>query len=173
MSSACGRCPASSALFGYGGNVNVSIVLSEECDPWLKDITGAGEMADSSEVVPGDLVDLAEASLHTFPADLIMLSGDAIVNESMLTGESVPVSKVPIDDKGVIAITSLTGDLSPDLNRHFLFAGTKIVRVRRLETSHSTTSGGEAVGVVVRTGFNTTKGALVRSMLFPKPMGYV
>ena len=29
-----------------------------------------------------------------------------------------------------------------------------------------------ALAIVVRTGFNTTKGALVRSMLFPKPSGF-
>ena len=29
-----------------------------------------------------------------------------------------------------------------------------------------------ALGICVRTGFNTTKGALVRSMLFPKPSGF-
>lgn len=89
----------------------------------------------------------------------------------MLTGESVPVSKVPIDDKGVASMTSVGGDVAPDLSKNFLFCGTKIVRIRRMETSTTTAKGGEAVGMVVRTGFNTTKGALVRSMLFPKPMG--
>ena len=136
---------------------------------WRKSVW---ELVDSSELVPGDLVDLSEESMHTFPADLVLLSGDAIVNESMLTGESVPVSKVPIDDAGVQSMTSVGGDVSPDLGKHFLFCGTRIVRIRKTESAHSTVKGGEAVGMVVRTGFNTTKGALVRSMLFPKPMGF-
>lgn len=136
---------------------------------WRK---GSWSMIDSSELVPGDLVDLSEESLQTFPADLVLLSGDAIVNESMLTGESVPVSKVPADDKAVMSMTSVGGDVAPDLSRHFLFCGTRIVRIRRTETAQSTVKGGEAVGMVVRTAFNTTKGALVRSMLFPKPMGF-
>jgi cation-transporting ATPase 13A2 len=131
----------------------------------------SGEVSDSSQLVPGDLIDLAEGSLHTFPADIVLLSGDAIVNESMLTGESVPVSKIPVDDKTVLAMTSVGGDVPPDLGKHFMFCGTKVVRIRRMETTSSTAAGGEAVGMVVRTGFNTTKGALVRSMLFPKPMG--
>ena len=109
--------------------------------------------------------------MHTFPADVVLLSGDAIVNESMLTGESVPVSKIPVDDVTVRAMIAVGGDVPPDLGKHFMFCGTKIVRIRRLENANSTTKGGEAVGMVVRTGFNTTKGALVRSMLFPKPMG--
>lgn len=60
--------------------------------------------------------------------------------------------------------------MTPAVARHFLFCGTKIVRARRPQEDRH----GEAValGLVVRTGFNTTKGALVRSMLFPKPSGF-
>uniref|UniRef100_A0A0K3CK53 Cation-transporting ATPase n=1 Tax=Rhodotorula toruloides TaxID=5286 RepID=A0A0K3CK53_RHOTO len=133
-------------------------------------------MADSSTLVPGDLVDLSEPSLHTFPADLILLSGDAIVNESMLTGESVPVSKVPIEPEFVPLVSSPGPEIAPELARYVVFNGTKIIRIRK--TAPSVAQGGkpgadlEAVAMVVRTGFNTTKGALVRSMLFPKPFGF-
>ena len=40
---------------------------------------------DSSDLMPGDVFDAAEQSLAIVPADCILLSGDAIVNESMLT----------------------------------------------------------------------------------------
>ena len=49
--------------------------------------------------------------------------------------------------------------------RHTLFSGTQIVQTR----SYDNTS---VLAVVVRTGFNTSKGDLVRSILFPKPMGF-
>lgn len=60
--------------------------------------------------------------------------------------------------------------MTPAVARNFLFCGTKIVRARRPQEERH----GEAValGLVVRTGFNTTKGSLVRSMLFPKPSGF-
>lgn len=60
--------------------------------------------------------------------------------------------------------------VSPEIARHFLFCGTKIIRTRRPQEDQD----GDAVALamVVRTGFNTTKGALVRSMLFPKPHGF-
>lgn len=60
--------------------------------------------------------------------------------------------------------------VSPDTARHFLFCGTKIIRTRRPQEDQE----GDAVALAlaVRTGFNTTKGALVRSMLFPKPSGF-
>ncbi|KAK4701843.1 hypothetical protein P7C70_g4386, partial [Phenoliferia sp. Uapishka_3] len=127
---------------------------------------------DSADLVPGDLVDLSEASMHTFPADFVLLSGDAIVNESMLTGESVPVSKVPVEDESVALISSSGGEVPAELSRHVVFSGTKIVRIR--QTTPPGIGGGEpeALAMVIRTGFDTTKGALVRSMLFPKPFGF-
>ncbi|GAA5922543.1 hypothetical protein JCM1841_006194 [Sporobolomyces salmonicolor] len=137
---------------------------------------GEWATADSTSLVPGDLLDLSEASLTTFPSDLLLLSGDAIVNESMLTGESVPVSKVPVEAEAVKWISEPGGDIKSELARHVVFNGTKIIRIRKTTPSVASAGGGghepEAVAMVLRTGFNTTKGALVRSMLFPKPFGF-
>lgn len=47
----------------------------------------------SSELVPGDIIDIRGLERHKMPCDALMLSGSAIVNESMLTGESVPMIK--------------------------------------------------------------------------------
>jgi cation-transporting ATPase 13A2 len=109
-----------------------------------------GIMADSSELVPGDLVDVAEVSLEAFPADMLLLSGDAIVNESMLTGESVPVSKTPVEDAAVRSLGAVGGEIPAIVAKHFLFGGTRIVRVRR--TGGTSNINGEAVAIVVRTG---------------------
>ena len=59
--------------------------------------------------------------------------------------------------------------MRPDLAKHFLFNGTKIIRARRPQDGQDESA---ALAVVIRTGFNTTKGSLVRSMLFPKPSGF-
>jgi cation-transporting ATPase 13A2 len=99
---------------------------------------------------------------------MFLLSGDAIVNESMLTGESVPVSKIPVADD-VLAGWQDATEVGGDASKAFLYSGTKVVRIR------GALGGGDdapACALVVRTGFTTTKGALVRSMLFPKPMGF-
>ncbi|GAA5992809.1 hypothetical protein JCM10908_001348 [Rhodotorula pacifica] len=128
---------------------------------------------DSASLVPGDLIDLAYENLHTFPADVVLLSGDAIVNESMLTGESVPVSKVPIEAAVVGLVSAPGGEIKADLSKHVLYNGTKIIRIRKTMAGGKAGAGElEAVAMVLRTGFNTTKGALVRSMLFPKPFGF-
>ncbi|KEY66546.1 hypothetical protein S7711_08049 [Stachybotrys chartarum IBT 7711] len=124
----------------------------------------------SSDLVPGDVYELSDPNLSQFPSDSILLSGDCIVNESMLTGESVPVSKLAVTDDALRDMDLGASSVSPEIARHFLFCGTKIIRTRRPQEDQD----GDAVALamVVRTGFNTTKGALVRSMLFPKPHGF-
>lgn len=123
---------------------------------------------DSSELVPGDIINLTKPMMTTFPCDILLLSGDAIVNESMLTGESVPVSKNPIKNEDLQKWRQ-TNEVSADIAKSMLYCGTKVVRVRGPAQGSVEMP---AIGLVVRTAFNTTKGALVRSMLFPKPMGF-
>lgn len=88
--------------------------------------------------------------LAVFPADMFLLSGDTIVNESMLTGESVPVSKVPIKDEE-IAHWREAGDVTGETSKSFLYAGTRVIRVRNSLTTDGS-MGPPAIGLVVRTG---------------------
>jgi cation-transporting ATPase 13A2 len=85
-------------------------------------------------------------------------------------GESVPVSKIPATDESLELLSLSASTMNPEVARHFLFCGTKIIRARRPQEGQDDEA--VALAVVVRTGFNTTKGALVRSMLFPKPAGF-
>lgn len=133
----------------------------------------------SSELVPGDIYEVSDPSITLFPCDSILLSGDCVVNESMLTGESVPVSKLPATDEALqhlVTSPSRGSTISPEISRHFLYSGTKIVQVRRPQALSTGPNAGSqldvAVAMVARTAFTTTKGALVRSMLFPKPSGF-
>ena len=48
-------------------------------------------LIDSDGLVPEDLVEIEE--IDRLPCDFILLSGTCIINESMLTGESIPVIK--------------------------------------------------------------------------------
>ena len=124
----------------------------------------------SSDLVPGDIYEVSDPSIGQFPCDSLLLSGDCIVNESMLTGESVPVSKIPASDETLDLLNLSASTIHAIVARHFLFSGTKIIRARRPQDSYDDQA--VALGLVLRTGFNTTKGALVRSMLFPKPSGF-
>lgn len=88
----------------------------------------------------------------------------------MLTGESVPVSKIPATDETLQIMNLSASTISHDAARHFLFCGTKIIRARKPQDNGDDEA--VALAMVVRTGFNTTKGSLVRSMMFPKPSGF-
>lgn len=141
-------------------------------------IDGEWKTVDSASLVPGDVFDASDADLSVFPCDAFLLSGDAIVNESMLTGESVPVSKIPVTDDAIRSHAREekkgSTEVESNMAKHYLFAGTKIIRVRPGGPIVGGQKGeaNRALAVATRTGFNTTKGALVRSMLFPKPMGF-
>jgi cation-transporting ATPase 13A3/4/5 len=145
---------------------------------------GAWMTLDSVDLVPGDVFEVTPGIITHLPADSVLLNGDCIVNESMLTGESIPVSKSPIVDTELQALDFEKEDPASisSMSRYFLFSGTKIIRSRAsagasnvnvfsegVEAMKSDMRVMGALAMVVRTGFNTTKGNLIRSMLFPKP----
>ncbi|KAJ7446163.1 hypothetical protein B0H11DRAFT_2085328 [Mycena galericulata] len=130
-------------------------------------VDGTWVTRDSTLLVPGDVLNITSSQISLIPADMFLLSGDAIVNESMLTGESVPVSKVPAKDEDLLRWR----DAKDEASKSFLYAGTRVVRIQGTFTVDGS-PGHPALALVVRTGFNTTKGALIRSMLYPKPIGF-
>nr|XP_056719148.1 polyamine-transporting ATPase 13A3-like [Euleptes europaea] len=120
----------------------------------------------STELVPGDVLLVPPGGLM-LPCDAVLLNGTAIVNESMLTGESVPVTKTALP-KTTQSANGLLRDpvYSPEEHkRHTLFCGTCVIQTRYYS--------GEAVrALVIRTGFSSSKGQLVCSILFPKPTDF-
>ncbi|XP_028284295.1 probable cation-transporting ATPase 13A3 isoform X2 [Parambassis ranga] len=119
------------------------------------------EQAMSTELVPGDVIIIPPNGL-IMPCDAVLFHGTCIVNESMLTGESVPVTKTSLPSSGEEAAMSYSLE---EHKKHTLFCGTHVIQTRFYA--------GEMVkAVVVRTGFSTEKGQLVRSILYPKPTDF-
>ncbi|TKS80093.1 putative cation-transporting ATPase 13A3 [Collichthys lucidus] len=119
------------------------------------------EHAMSTELVPGDVI-VIPANGMIMPCDAALIHGTCIVNESMLTGESVPVTKTSLPSSGEEAAMSYDME---EHKRHTLFCGTQVIQTRFYA--------GELVkAVVIRTGFSTEKGQLVRSILYPKPTDF-
>ncbi|KAM7098536.1 polyamine-transporting ATPase 13A2 isoform 4-T4 [Molossus nigricans] len=118
---------------------------------------GEEEWIDSSKLVPGDcLVLRAEGGL--MPCDAALVAGECMVNESSLTGESVPVLKT--------ALPEGPAPYSPETHRrHTLFCGTLVLQARAFVGPH-------VLAVVTRTGFCTAKGGLVSSILHPRPVNF-
>ncbi|KAM8771177.1 polyamine-transporting ATPase 13A3 isoform 2-T4 [Rhynchonycteris naso] len=119
----------------------------------------------STDLVPGDIM-VIPLNGTVMPCDAVLINGTCIVNESMLTGESVPVTKTNLPNPSV-DIKGMGDELySPEIHkRHTLFCGTNVIQTRFYT--------GELVkAIVVRTGFSTSKGQLVRSILYPKPTDF-
>ncbi|GAU95269.1 hypothetical protein RvY_06915 [Ramazzottius varieornatus] len=116
------------------------------------------ETISSEMLVPGDIIHIPQHGCEVM-CDAVVVDGTAIVDEAALTGESVPVVKAAIPDGG--------GPFTMKAyQRHILHSGTKVLQTRPSEKGHPVTA------VVLRTGFATSKGALIRSIMFPKPVDF-
>ncbi|XP_063775692.1 probable cation-transporting ATPase 13A4 [Pseudophryne corroboree] len=120
------------------------------------------KVVESRCLVPGDVIVFTGKRLF-LPCDTILLSGGCIVNESMLTGESIPVSKTPLPHND--HTTPWKTHSGEDFKRHILFCGTEVIQTKSAGHGH-------VKAIILRTGFNTAKGDLVRSILYPKPMNF-
>ena len=77
----------------------------------------------SSDLVPGDIIALPEGKFE-MSCDAVLILGNAIVNEAMLTGESVPVTKTPI--------SQFEDEIYNDRyhQKHTLLCGTEVIQTR-------------------------------------------
>jgi len=89
------------------------------CQVCLKSGQSTDNMVNSTELVPGDMVVVPEGT--SLPCDLVLLTGSAIMNESMLTGESIPVMKS--------SLPNISSEIYSEkgAEKHTLFGGTIVV----------------------------------------------
>ena len=119
---------------------------------------GLWRTIDSSELVQGDVVRV-QGDDWNLPADMLLLSGAVICNESGLTGESMPVRK--------FSAINAEADQPYDVHkhsRHTLFAGTEVMQ------ANEETEGAGVTAMVTATGIDTGKGDLIAMILFPTRM---
>ncbi|XP_058849284.1 polyamine-transporting ATPase 13A2-like isoform X1 [Acipenser ruthenus] len=123
--------------------------------------SGIMESVSSLDLVPGDCL-LVPADGLLLPCDAALLAGECMVNEGMLTGESVPVMKTPLPSGSHAAGMQYSPE---EHKRHTLFCGTQVIQARSLGNDG-------VIAVVTRTGFYTAKGDLISSILYPKPISF-
>jgi len=70
------------------GSFVTASVSSSSCSVRSTTNFKVGRYVASSELVPGDVYEVTDPALTQFPCDSLLLAGDCIVNESMLTGKS-------------------------------------------------------------------------------------
>jgi len=138
-----------------------------------------------SEIVPGDIVSCKQITLRStsnrngalaqkqhqmnqIPADILILNGDAVVDESQITGESVPQLKVALERGGGSSTNAINETLDLQEHKQFIvFGGTTLLVSHAGTTPISAVSEAPdqgAIGMVLRTGFETAQGSLLRTM---------
>lgn len=108
----------------------------------------------SSEVVLGDIVRVEDGT-SPVPCDGTLLQGSLIVDESMLTGEPMPVQKAAVADSQHEAVGK----------RSVVHAGTLVLQ-------SAGPAGGKAVIIATAVGALTTRGQLIRMVLFPSSVRF-
>jgi cation-transporting ATPase 13A3/4/5 len=94
----------------------------------------------SSELIPGDLVKLESNTI--IPCDMLLIKGSCLVDESILTGESIPITKISAESDN--KINSL----------NIVYGGSQCI----LEKSD------QVLGLVINTGWNGFKGKIISSL---------
>eukprot|EP01071_Lankesteria_metandrocarpae_P011352 Lankesteria_metandrocarpae@DN5436_c0_g1_i2.p1 len=133
---------------------------SENNPDFLAESVYESRIIDYKDIVPGHVIQLDVDMI--VPCDAILLSRSVLANESMLTGETVPVLKTGLqfdqNDRFGINVYDIEKD-----KKSTLYAGTKIIAIKH-------DYGDESVPVpalVVKTGFSTLQGSMMRSILHP------
>ena len=113
-------------------------------------------------LLPGDLIEVI-ANMPV-PADCVLVNGQCVMQESMLTGESTPILKTAYQ---------VDMDESKKKNAKFNRISSKNMLHCGSEIMYTKGSLSESMlAVVVATGFYTKKGALVQTMVDPSKKSY-
>nr|CAD2190844.1 unnamed protein product [Meloidogyne enterolobii] len=134
-------------------------------DDQVQVLRNGGKVEDisSANLVHGDIL-LIPPRGCILQCDAVLMTGTVIVNEAMLTGESMPITKVAMpetdEEHGETQIFSFK-----EHSKHILYCGTQVLQTRYYPGKH-------VQAVVLRTAYSTLKGQLVRSIMYPKPVDF-
>ncbi|OMJ26892.1 putative cation-transporting ATPase 13A5 [Smittium culicis] len=113
-------------------------------------------------IVPGDIYRVDNCKI--IPCDSVLLGGSAVIDESSLTGEPLPIRKFPIPDD--------SSSFSPMANKtNSLFAGTTVTQT--MYVTNVPEGFTDPIALSLSTGTQTDRGQLVQKILFPVPVSFI
>lgn len=112
---------------------------------------------DSPELVPGDIFAIERGM--KLPCDGVLLTGSALVDESMMSGEAKPVHKTAIPTASDSHLEEYYRLSFAKHCRHILYGGSEVRDANNL--------GAPALCLVAKTGFSTQQGRMMRSLVHP------
>lgn len=122
----------------------------------------------ASELLPGDVFmipQLKNREEFVIPVDALLLGGQCLTNEAVLTGESVPQSKRPLDFEEEEKEDAL---LDMHLHRNsILFSGTTLLHSSKATMQTTTFPNQKESGLIclaLRTGMYSSKGQLLQAL---------
>ncbi|KAJ2547788.1 hypothetical protein GGH95_006564, partial [Coemansia sp. RSA 1836] len=139
--------------------------MAEHEEPVSVRRDGQWSLVSTKHLVPGDVIEVVSGAHMS--CDCILLSGNAVVDESSLTGEPLAVRKFPLrEDNGHYNAVG-AGKMST------LFAGTTVSQVQPVLNSADGLESPRVLALVKSTGTMSEKGQLVRQILFPSWISFI
>ncbi|EAR86806.2 E1-E2 ATPase family protein (macronuclear) [Tetrahymena thermophila SB210] len=111
----------------------------------------------SKDIVVGDIIILQDKQI--LPCDCVLISGEALLNEVSLTGESLPIPKYSLPS------TNEKFSYNKNNKKYILYEGTEIYQSKSDQNK-------QVLAKVIRVGFHSFKGQILRSVLYPKPIQF-
>ena len=144
----------------YMAETHSSVIVVRE----NSDKTFTKKIMDIASLLPGDLIEVI-ANMPV-PADCVLVNGECVMQESMLTGESTPILKTSyMVDKNEGKLSQKNQKANKIIPRNMLHCGSEI-----LYTKGSLSE--SMLAVVTATGFYTKKGSVVQTMVKPTKKSY-
>lgn len=115
---------------------------------------------DQAKIVPGEVIAIKAGIAY---CDMVVLNGETVVDESSLTGESMPIVKVALD-----SMNPHNYDPVHHHKHNTIFAGTMVVNQDRIK-DEDVKGNHNNLALVMKTGSYTMKGEMLREMFHGIP----